>query len=40
MNSDKQANIFRVSSSILLRLSKKILEKFKFYKGKGKTNYS
>ena len=32
----KRLNIFRISSPISLRLSKKILEKLKFYKNKGK----
>ena len=34
----KKANIFRVSPSILLRPSKKVLENSKFHKGKGKAN--
>jgi len=38
--SGKKANIFRISPSIFLRLSKKVLEKFKFYKGKKKANDS
>ena len=31
----KKVDIFRASLSISLRPSKKVLEKFKFYKGKG-----
>jgi len=34
----KKANIFRVSSPIFLRPSKKVLENSKFHKDKGKAN--
>jgi len=33
---DKKVDISRIFSSIPPRLSKKMLEKYKFYKGKGK----
>lgn len=39
-NPEKKANISRIPSSIPPRLSKKVLEKSKFYKGKGKTSES
>lgn len=39
-NPEKKANISRIPSSIPPRLSKKVLEKSKFYKGKGKTGES
>jgi len=38
-NFGKQANISRVSSSISLRLSKKILEKSGFYKGNVNSSF-